>query len=83
MIKADIRPAIRADHNAISLRVRIKENKTGPGCWKMNTSILSDEKYLNSVRNIGFLSHFRKLLIRFDTKFIQIREIKLPACKFH
>ena len=44
VIKADIRPAIRADHNVISLRIIIKENKTGPGYWKMNTSILSDEK---------------------------------------
>jgi len=44
---ADIIPAIRTDHAAISLNlVEIGEAK-GPGMWKMNVSLLDDEQYLN------------------------------------
>ena len=30
----DIRPAIRCDHNAVSLKIKISENKRGRGYWK-------------------------------------------------
>ena len=45
----DIRPAIRADHNAISITSRLctKRNKRGPGYWKINTQILNDPVYQN------------------------------------
>lgn len=50
MTSTDIIPAIRTDHNAISLKIGELENELrGPGYWKMNCSLLADEEYVNSV----------------------------------
>ena len=51
-IHSDIRPAIRADHNAVSLKIRLKDAKPGPGYWKMNTRFLKDENYQKNIRDI-------------------------------
>ena len=51
-ISTDIRPAIRADHNAISLKVNLHDIKKGPGYWKLNTSVLSDKLYQKKIYDI-------------------------------
>ena len=46
----EIASAIRTDHDAISLEFGELENeRKGPGFWKMNVSLLDDEKYINNV----------------------------------
>ena len=46
----DIIPAIRTDHDAISIEIGELENENkGPGYWKMNCSILKDDEYVNNV----------------------------------
>ena len=49
---ADIRPAIRADHNAISLVLNLKPRDRGAGYWKLNTSLLDDDKYRVMIRKV-------------------------------
>ena len=45
---SDIIPAIRTDHDAISIEFGELENgNKGPGYWKMNCSILKDDEYVN------------------------------------
>ena len=50
----DMIPAIiRTDHDAISLEMEELENELrGPGYWKMNCSLLADEEYANSVKEL-------------------------------
>ena len=46
-------PAIRTDHDAISLEMGELENELrGPGYWKMNCSLLADEEYVNSITEL-------------------------------
>ena len=47
---ADIIPAIRTDHAAITLElVNKSDDIKGPGIWKMNCSLLDDEDYVNGI----------------------------------
>ena len=42
----EVIPAVRTDHDAISLELGQLENELkGPGNWKMNCSLLDDEEY--------------------------------------
>ena len=53
MTTTDIIPAIRTDHDAISLEMGELENELrGPSYWKMNCSLLADEEYINSVTKL-------------------------------
>lgn len=50
MKSTDIIPAIRTDHDAISIEIGKLDNELkGPGHWKMNCSLLTDEEYVNNV----------------------------------
>ena len=47
----DIIAAIKTDHAAIVLHLQgVEETKKGPGFWKMNTSLLSDEKIIQLMK---------------------------------
>jgi len=53
----DIIPAIRTDHDAISIEIGKLENELkGPGHWKMNCPLLEDDEYVNSVTEMLPLS---------------------------
>ena len=47
----DITAAIKTDHSAIVLHLQgFEETKKGPGFWKMNTSLLSDENFIQLMK---------------------------------
>ena len=47
----DIIAAIKTDHSAIVLHLQgFEETKKGPGFWKMNTSLLSDENFIQLMK---------------------------------
>ena len=47
----DIIAAIKTDHSAIALRLQgFEETKKGQGFWKMNTSLLSDENFIQLMK---------------------------------
>ena len=50
--KSDIMPAYLSDHSIPYIMYKIGNQKRGPGFWKLNTSLLNDEDYLNEV---GFI----------------------------
>ena len=83
VITSDIRPVIRADHNAISLKIGVKDNKIGPGYWKMNTSILNDEDYQHSIRNMIDNVQEKELnsFAKWELLKIRIREFTQKFCK--
>ena len=48
----DIRPAIRCDHNAISLKFKTSDNARGRGFWKLNNSLLYDKLFQECIIRI-------------------------------
>lgn len=52
MIKdVSIIAVIRSDHSAIFLHLQeIEECQQGPGFWKMNTSLLTDENFVQKMK---------------------------------
>ena len=49
----EIIPAVRTDHDAISLELGQLENELkGPGNWKMNCSLLDDEEYEDDIARL-------------------------------
>ena len=49
----EIIPAVRTDHDAISLELGKLENELkGPGNWKMNCSLLDDEEYEDDIARL-------------------------------
>ena len=49
----EIIPAVRIDHDAISLELGKLENELkGPGNWKMNCSLLDDEEYEDDIARL-------------------------------
>ena len=79
----DIRPAIRADHNAISLKICTKQRKKGPGYWKINTNVLNDRVYQNSVSDIiqSILRSCLPPLTKWELFKVKIREYTQKYCK--
>ena len=47
---ADITPGFQTDHSMISLNISSHTNKRGPGFWKLNTSLLNEEIYVNLIK---------------------------------
>jgi exonuclease III len=48
----DIRPSIKSDHNAISLKLRTGKQKNGPSFWKFNASLTTDNNYREQIRDV-------------------------------
>ena len=82
-LSSDIRPAIRADHNAISLKIRFKNVKRGPGYWKMNTSILNNKDSQN--RTIELIQKISKMQLspidKWELLKIKVREFSQKYCR--
>ena len=51
-INTDIVPGYKTDHSMITLQISVHNNPRGRGFWKLNTSFLKDEDYVNQIREI-------------------------------
>ena len=82
-VSTDIRPAVRADHNAISLKISLQGIKKGPGYWKLNGSVLKDEFYQNKICNI--IESLSEMTITAKEKWelfkIHVREFTQKFCR--
>ena len=47
---ADIAPGYKTDHSIILLEIALHQNPRGRGFWKLNSSLLTDEQYLESIK---------------------------------
>ena len=43
-------PGFKTDHSLITLHLTNNTNPRGPGFWKLNTSLLSDEEYIGLIK---------------------------------
>ena len=50
MNSTQILPFQYSDHDAIQLKILQKQQRRGPGYWKVNTSILKHENYQNAIK---------------------------------
>ncbi len=51
-LTCDIRPSVRTDHNAVSLKIQLPNAKRGPGSWKLNSSFLNDGEYKTKILEV-------------------------------
>ena len=49
---ADILPGYKSDHSMILLKIALHDKPRGRGFWKLNTSLLKEEEYLNLIKAI-------------------------------
>ena len=49
---ADIAPGYKTDHSIILLEIALHQNPRGRGFWKFNSSLLTDEQYLESIKTV-------------------------------
>ena len=49
-INTKILPSIRTDHSLIEITIKLKGPQRGPGIWKLNTSLLQEEKYIKEIK---------------------------------
>ena len=48
----NIKSSYRSDHSSIKLEIEFSKFRIGKGIWKFNTSLLSNQDYLNTIKNI-------------------------------
>ena len=48
----DIRPILKCDHNAVSLKLKLSSSARGKGVWKFNNALLQDMTFKETIRNI-------------------------------
>ena len=63
----DIRPALKCDHNAISMKFKINSERKGNGYWKINNTLLFDQYYVTCIKNI-----IQKVKLEFSNQNSQI-----------
>ena len=51
MNSTQILPFQYSEHDSIQLKILQKQQRRGPGYWKVNTSILKHENYQNAIKN--------------------------------
>ena len=87
-VSCDIRPvAIQyTDHNSVSLKINIDRGNKGRGYWKLNSSILEDDQYINIIKNL--IKKYKErakthnsLDILWDNLKIEIRDYSISYCK--
>ena len=71
----DIRPSIKTDHNAISLKLKIGKLNKGPGYWKFNSSLINDETYKIKLKQI--IQNFKNSFNNTNVS----KQIKWEMCK--
>lgn len=49
---ADILPGFKTDHSMITLNVALHSNPRGKGFWKLNTSLLSEVRYVQEIKTV-------------------------------
>ena len=72
----DIRPAIRCDHNAISLKFKTSDNARGRGFWKLNNSLLYGKLFQECIIRI-----VNKVRLEYAQICPKIREFSLKYSK--
>ena len=78
----DICPAIKTDHSAITIEVKvIEEQIKGPGSWKLNVSLLTNKDYVDAMERFipVWINHFNML---FDDKQMSWDWIKFKIREF-
>ena len=77
---ADILPGYKTDHSLISIHLANDANPRGPGFWKLNTSFLLDEEYVDLIKktitdvaNEYANNNEMDVILLWDTMKIQIR----------
>ena len=85
-VASKILPAIKTDHSLIEITIKLSGPPRGPGIWKLNTSILQDEKYKSEIKTLidtawNELEGNDDLALRFDWLKYRIRQFSMAYSK--
>ena len=85
---ADILPGYKTDHSLITIHLANNNNPRGPGFWKLNTSFLLDDEYVDLVKKTidNVANEYRNnvevdAVLLWDTMKMQIRSSSLKYAK--
>ena len=84
---SQILPSILSDHSPVTLEIQLlNKAKLGPGHWKLNVSVLEEDKYINAVKEkITELEHLYKDMANKNLKWelykYEIRKLSIQYCK--
>ena len=78
---SDIAPGLKSDHSAPVVTLFTLSHEKGPGYWKLNTSLLNDIDYIESIKNIindtALINSNANPSLLWDTIKLQIRGFSL------
>ena len=81
----DIRPALKCDHNAISIKLKLSDEKRGKGFWKINNNLLCDDLYkeniVNIIKKVQVEQAHIKVQQRWELCKIRIKEFSISYAK--
>ena len=85
---ADILPGYKTDHSLITIHLANNNNPRGPGFWKLNTSFLLDDEYVDLIKKTidNVANEYRNnvevdAVLLWDTMKMQIRSSSLKYAK--
>ena len=85
VVRTDIRPALKCDHNAVPLKLKVSSQARGKGYWKMNNALLNDEtlKYYiqNLIKKVKLEYSNEKPQLRWEICKIKVRELAIKYSK--
>ena len=76
VVSTDIRPVIKGDHNAISLKLRINNLIKGLGYWKINTSLFCEEFFFLE----WYQKHYQKYIDNLEeSNIMKLENLKIKC----
>ena len=87
-VSCDIRPIVLqyTDHNCVSLKINLSRGQKGRGYWKLNSSVLQNEDYIEIINKI--IKNYKnkaktktELDILWDNFKIEVRDQTINYCK--
>ena len=84
---SDIRPSIKTDHQAISMKFITGNVQRGPGYWKFNSSLLNDKTFRNKMQeylddlSVELRAEFEDERCRWEICKLKIRDFTIHCSK--
>ena len=85
-IKASIQMAVKTDHKAVTITIKLDDNMRGPNFWKLNQTLLNDAVYTENITNLindkwKQYSHINDLRVRWDLLKFEIQTFSMKYAK--
>ena len=78
--------AVKTDHKAVTITIKLDDNVRGPNFWKLNQTLLNDAIYTENITNLindkwKQYSHINDLRVRWDLLKFEIQTFSMKYAK--